>query len=610
MSQMIVKKAGLFMSERKWEDRKKLNIKDVKEFALNHNCSEDIATIFLKRGFDYDKFTAMVENFPYTLKDACTGVSIISEAIRNNEKIIIVNDYDVDGATSGFIMYECIKLCGGDVSVISPNRIIDGYGISKRIIDKAKEKEAKLIVTTDNGISAMEQIKYAKSLGFKVVITDHHEIPFTENEDGTKNYIIPPADAVINPKQIDCEYPFKEICGALVAYKVATLLMKEFIYDESKADYMIRRYKELACLGTICDVMPLEDENRTMVIDGLRLLKKTSFIGLKKLMEILNINVEKLSAYNIGYQIGPCINAVSRMTGSITLAMHLFDIENEKQAEKLANVIIDLNEKRKEDCKDIENSLDEKIKELEQKGDNIILLYIPKKNPAIMGIIAGRITEELNKPCVCFTDTENSEIIKGSGRSITGYDMFNEFSKYKELYETFGGHEGAIGISIQKKNLDKICETLNENAKKLNKNMFIKSTLVDLYKNADDVNLSFAKDLQGLEPFGEKNPPVVICQENARLTQIVRMGSEKKYARLTFINDRGGYYEAVMFNKVDDLDSLIKEKYSEDTLNTIYEKNTLNRKEISISFLYKASINSYRGEDKPQCIITDFRIQF
>lgn len=591
-------------SEANWINRKEINIEDAKKCSEEYDCSLEVATVLLKRDLNIEEFTSLLEHSPYLLKDITEGVEIISNAIRNNERIVVVNDYDVDGATSGFIMFEGIRRCGGIVSVISPDRVIDGYGISNRIIDRAKEIGAKLIVTTDNGISAIEQVDYAKSLGLKVVITDHHEIPYEENTDGTKTYLIPNADAVINPKQVDDEYPYKEICGALVAFKVIQVLIREFIYDDEEISRMLDRYRELVCLGTVCDVMALENENRTFVKDGLRLLKRSSFIGLRALINELKINSEKLSSYTIGYQIGPCINATSRMTGSIKLALKLFSTEDTNEAQTLAKKIVELNEERKEICRESEEQVKEDNSYLE---DKVIILYIPNQNPALMGIIAGDITEEYNKPCVCLTDDKEG-ILKGSGRSIKGYNMFEYFSKHKDLFVKFGGHEGAIGLSINKDNVDTLRKALNEDVKELNNDIFIKNVLIDLFVDMEDVRLSTIKELETLEPFGEKNPPVVMCQLNIKLTGLKRMGSNNNCLRLIFENENGGHYEAVMFNRVDELDSLIKEKYSEDILNALYDISRLSNESVNISVLYKASINSYKGTEKPQCIINDFKI--
>ena len=442
-----------------WINRAELNTEEMGRIATEHSLSYPFAAILAKRGITSEQTNGFlfgdVMFDPALLPDMEKGCQYLRLAAEKGEKVAIVNDYDVDGVTSGTIMKELLQFLGAEVYVFAPDRDIDGYGISIRLIDEAISHGCRTIVTTDNGISAAEQIAYAKQNGCVVVVTDHHEVPYME-KDGRKEYVYPPADAIINQKRPDSIYPFRDICGAMVAYKVA-----QFIFNQirpKQGQMLLDRWSELAGIGTVCDVMPLVFENRSIVKKTIEKLRNgSSYIGLRQLLKVQNISPEKTSSYTIGYTIGPCINACSRMYGNVDLAMNLLSEKDFLKAEKIAQKLKATNDERKEMSTECENLA---IKMCEENDQKIYLLYLPAQSPHIMGIVAGRIKELTGHPCICLTDTKDG-ILKGSGRSVEGYNMFAEMNKHKEYYTSFGGHESAVGISLKKENLDTVSFLLN-----------------------------------------------------------------------------------------------------------------------------------------------------
>lgn len=577
------------MQSTRWINRGEITKAQLQKVIDTYDILPEIAAILTKRGINIEEFQKNTWYKGEMLKDFDKAVTIIIDAIRTHKKICIVNDYDVDGVTSGVIMYKAIQFFGGNSIIITPDREIDGYGISKRIIDTAKDYGAKLIITTDNGIAAREEIGYAKSLGMTVVITDHHEVPFVE-ENGKKQYILPEADAIIDPKQKDCQYPTEEICGAVVAMKVVYGMITRI--KPQKTDnllYLQHIITELACIGTICDVMPLTGENRTIVKTGLSSLKKygSSIAGICAIMEIMDITREKISSYSIGFKIGPMLNSTSRITGSANLATELL-LENDKnKAFEIAKTLYDLNEERKgltTQCVEEAHDLVEA-----QKDNPVYVLYFPNKNPSIMGIVASRIVDETNHPVLCLTDSNG--ILKGSGRSIEGYDMFYHFSKHKDLYEKFGGHQGAAGISLKKENLNILRNRLNQDATNIPVLKEDKIKYVDLFMGIDRVNVELAEAVEMLEPFGNGNSNPLFCSEKVEIDSVRTLGKDGNYLKISFYKKDKTKIEALLFKKAEDFLNLYEFKSN-----------------VFMDILYTIGLNTWNGLTTAQITIEGFKL--
>ncbi len=391
---------------------------------------------------------------PWLLKDMDKAVSIIKEKIANHMKIRVIGDYDIDGVNATYILLRGLKRCGAIVDTDIPDRMKDGYGINESLIDRAKEDQIDTIVTCDNGIAAVNQIAYAKQLNMTIIITDHHDIPF-EEVDGVKTDIYPEADAIVNPKQSECTYPFDKICGAVVAYKLVQALYETFHIAKEECVSFI----EFAAMATVGDVMDLTGENRIIVKEGLKRIRTTSNKGLDSLITLNGISKDNISSYHIGFVIGPCINAGGRLD-TAKRALDLLNSDTLEEAGKLAGDLKNLNDRRKTlTLEGLEQALN-LIETTDLRNDKILIVYLSDCHESLAGIIAGRIRENYNKPAIVFTDSEGCA--KGSGRSIEAYNMFEELSKFKDLYIKFGGHPMAAGLSLSKENIEILRTKLNE----------------------------------------------------------------------------------------------------------------------------------------------------
>ena len=583
--------------KKRWIGRGDIDFAKVTEDAQKYNISTAFAAILQVRGLDYDALVnpGKTVHDSHLFKDMDKGIAIVSDAINSGKTICVVNDYDVDGDTSGTIMKEGIEACGGNAFIVTPKRRVDGYGISKRLVDLAKDKGAGLIITTDNGIAATEAISYAKDLGFTVVITDHHEVPKTSDGDE----ILPPADAIIDPKQKDCKYPFKEICGAQVAFKFIILLFKAYNIDKETMNRYMMRFTELAAVGTVCDVMPLTGENRGLVKAGLELLRSSRVMGFRQLMKIKKIEPSKITAESIAFGIGPCMNAMSRLKDDTDTVLDFLSEKDYIKAEKLAICLNDTNEERKSIQ---EETLSQAKSILLLEGEKQInFLFIPNSNPAIMGIVAGKVREFTGHPTVCFTGGEGG-ILVGSGRSTDNYDMFTMFSKHKDLYLKFGGHPGAIGISISEENLGKVMALINEDAKDYD---FAIETVIDLAIAMNRVSEQFVEDINIMEPFGQGNPAPVLCDNTSILTGLRRIGSEKQFIRLSFIDNLGQDFEAVYFGDASSFDSYIESSFGKESLKNLYNCSG----NAALDIIYTPKFNYWNGARTISYTIEDYKVR-
>ena len=390
------------------------------------------------------------------MKDMDRAIDILHEKIHEGKKIRVIGDYDIDGINATYILLEGIRALGGDVDIDIPDRMKDGYGLNKNLIDRAYEENVDTIITCDNGIAASEEIAYGKRLGMTIIVTDHHEVPYEEIGE-EKRYILPQADAVIDPIRADCIYPFKELCGAAVAYKVIETLFEISGRDVEDVDYLM----ENVAIATVGDVMDLVGENRIFVKQGLEMLKRTQNLGLKALMECTKVDVEQLSAYHIGFVIGPCLNASGRLD-TAKRALELLRAKNKKEADIHAGDLKALNDNRKDMTAIAVEEAICQVEETKLKEDNVLVIYLPECHESLAGIVAGRIRERYYKPTFILTKAEDG--LKGSGRSIDSFHMYEELNKCKHLMTKFGGHKLAAGLSLEERNLEELRRTLNQNA--------------------------------------------------------------------------------------------------------------------------------------------------
>ena len=577
------------MTEKLWLDRGEFNKAKILELSNKLGICLEVLAILDKRHINIESFFSQSFSLPNALliSDMDKGVDIVKDFCFRKEKIAIINDYDVDGATSGLIMDEAVRTVGADSFILTPKRRVDGYGMSTRLVDEAKARGASLIITTDNGISAFEAVSYAKSLNITVVVTDHHDI----HKEGERD-VLPDADAVIDAKRSDSQYPFKDICGAEVALKFACVLFARAGIEDALKKKLFRRFTELAAIGTVCDVMPLVEENRTLVKMGLHYMKASQIIGIRQLIREQKIEPDKITAFDIGFRIGPCINAMSRIYDDTDTVLRLFKEKDHLIAKSVAETLSRANEERKA------SSESSKIVALKLYDPSlpVSILYIPDENPAIMGIVAGKVREETGHPTVCLTDGE-SGTLKGSGRSPSSYNMFEHFSKFEDRYLSFGGHPGAIGITIDKKRLSEIDKLLNDDAAGM---VFKKETIVDLFLSMNNVSERFIYDMEKMEPFGEGNPAPVLCDDTLYLDGVRRIGDNGKFIKLTLSNGK----DAVYFGDADEFDRYMAECFGIPKQQSLY--NIQKPSHLPVSFLYSPQFNYWNGNKTISFVIKDY----
>lgn len=545
---------------------------------------------------------------PYLLKDMDKAVAAIRAAIADGKKIRVIGDYDADGVCSTYILLRAFRSLGAEADYAIPHRMKDGFGLNDHLIEQAGKDGIGLIVTCDNGIGAAEQIALAYHLGIQVVVTDHHEVPFSVKEE-EKEYHLPKAEAVVDPKQPGDSYPYAGICGAVVAYKLAQALQ----VDEALLDSLL----EPAAFATVCDVMELQDENRILIKEGLKRMCHTSHAGLRALMEVNGIEKEKLDVYHIGFVLGPCINASGRLE-SAALSLALWLEEDYRKAVPIAAELKDLNESRKEMTEACvrqavrileENTDDKKVtyvsenKVIEEQNvnlrDKVLVLYLPDCHESLAGIVAGRIRERYHKPAIILTDAEDG--VKGSGRSIEEYDMFAGLSACGELLDKFGGHKMAAGLSLQREKIGQLRYRLNENCS-LTEADFIPKVHIDMALPFSYVTEEFIQELELLAPFGTGNRKPVFAQKEVRLLSGSIMGKNRNAARFKALDDRGNTQTLVYFGDVDALENFMKERRREDAERLF----SGGRAEFLLTVTYYPRINEFRGKRSIEFVITDY----
>lgn len=517
------------------------------------------------------------------MKDMDRAVDILKEKIEEGKKIRVIGDYDIDGVNATYILQQGLVGLGADVDTDIPDRIKDGYGLNQMLIDRALEDDVDTIITCDNGIAAMSEIAYGKENGMTIVVTDHHEVPYLE-ENGEKKYLLPPADAVVDPHRADCEYPFKGLCGAAVAYKLVEVLYRVSGKSEQEVEHLQERLMENVAIATIGDVMDLVGENRVFVKKGLELLKTTKNEGLHALMQCTGVDIANLNTYHIGFVIGPCINAGGRLD-TAKRALELLNASNRREAVTLAADLKELNDSRKEMT---EEGVEEAVRQIESsswKDDQVLVVYLPECHESIAGIIAGRIKERYYRPTFVLTKGETG--VKGSGRSIEAYDMFAEMSRCRELFTKFGGHKLAAGLSLEEEKVEVFRKRINELADLTEEDLQMKVS-IDMRLPFSYINEELIHELKILEPFGKGNGKPLFAESKLRVIQPRIFGKNRNVLKCRLEDQQGNQMEAVYFGEV------------EDCLRQMEKKQIM-------SFTYYPSINEYMGRRTIQLTIVNYQ---
>ncbi len=508
------------------------------------------------------------------------GAQLLFQKIQNQKKIRVIGDYDVDGICAAYILKKAIKSLGGEVSVAIPHRIKDGYGLNKSLVEEALCDGVDTVVTCDNGIAAHSEIAYAKRSGMTVIVTDHHEVPYEEAEDG-RTELLPPADVVIDPKQSRCSYPYKGICGALIAYKLVQVLFETAGEDGSA---VLHELLEFAAIATVCDVMELLDENRIVVKYGLGSMQHSTNVGLATLIDVCGLSGHKIGNYHVGFVIGPCLNATGRLDSAMK-AMALFESSSYEEALVYATELKDMNESRKAMT---EQGVTDAIRQIEECGyenDSVLVVYLKECHESIAGIIAGRIREKYYKPVFVLTDGEDG--LKGSGRSIDAYSMYDGLHNVQELLDKYGGHKLAAGLSVQPEKLDELRRRLNEDAG-LSVDDFVQKIRIDIPMPLPYATIGFAEELALLEPFGTGNYKPVFAQKDVQICRCVVRGKNKNVAGF-WLKDSSGYEaEGIFFGEA--------ERFV----------NEAAQHENRMNVIYYPEINEFRGNRRLQIVVTHY----
>lgn len=513
------------------------------------------------------------------MKDMDRAVEILAEKIREEKKIRVIGDYDIDGVNATYILQQGLSELGADIDTDIPDRIKDGYGLNIALIDRALDDGVDTIITCDNGIAAADEITYGKENGLTIVVTDHHEVPYIE-EEGEKNYILPPADAVVDPHRADCGYPFKGLCGAAVAYKLVEALCNVMQREPEDLDYLM----ENVAIATVGDVMDLTGENRVFVKQGLEMLKRTQNPGLKALIECTGIDVDRLNAYHIGFVIGPCINASGRLD-TAKRALELLNARTRRDAVMLAEDLKALNDSRKEMTERGVNEAINMIETTSLKDDHVLVVYLPDCHESIAGIIAGRIREKYYRPTFVLTKAEDG--VKGSGRSIETYDMFAQMCRCRDLFTKFGGHKLAAGLSLTEENVPLFRKTINELAKLSEEDLQMKVS-IDMRLPFPYITEELIHELELLEPFGKGNPKPLFAERNLRVISPRIFGRNRNVLKCRLQDEQGSQMDAVYFGDV------------EACLKAMEEKQVM-------SFTYYPSVNEYMGRRSLQLTIVNYQ---
>ena len=514
------------------------------------------------------------------MKGMPQAVEILTEKIRDREKIRVIGDYDCDGINATYILLEGLEKLGAKVDSDIPDRIKDGYGLNQHLIDRAHEDGIDTIITCDNGIAAAKEIEYGKALGMTIIVTDHHEVPYKENEAG-RRYILPPADAVVDPRQEGCEYPFKGLCGAAVAYKLVEALCEANDQDVADLDYLL----ENVAIATVADVMDLTEENRILVKQGLEMLKRTSNLGLRALIQCIGLEGKKIQAYHIGFILAPCLNASGKLD-TAKRALALLRAKTEREADMLAGDLKALNESRRDMTDRVVDEAMAKVERTDIRGDKVLVIYLPDCHESLAGLVAGRVRENYYRPVFVLTDSEDG--VKGSGRSIESYSMYEELTGCGDLLTKFGGHPMAAGLSLDKENVEKFKRRLNDQCT-LSEEELTEKVVIDMELPFAAITEHFIEELEYMEPFGKGNTKPVFASCGVAMQHVKIIGKNKNVAKATAIDAAGNRMEAICFHDAQEF----------------AERCERNNGKMSITFY--PGINEFRGERQIQIVITHYR---
>ena len=514
------------------------------------------------------------------MKGMPQAVEILTEKIRDREKIRVIGDYDCDGINATYILLEGLEKLGAKVDSDIPDRIKDGYGLNQHLIDRAHEDGIDTIITCDNGIAAAKEIEYGKALGMTIIVTDHHEVPYKENEAG-RRYILPPADAVVDPRQEGCEYPFKGLCGAAVAYKLVEALCEANGQDVADLDYLL----ENVAIATVADVMDLTEENRILVKQGLEMLKRTTNLGLRALIQCIGLEGKKIQAYHIGFILAPCLNASGKLD-TAKRALALLRAKTGREADMLAGDLKALNESRRDMTDRVVDEAMAKVEQTDIRGDKVLVIYLPDCHESLAGLVAGRVRENYYRPVFVLTDSEDG--VKGSGRSIESYSMYEELTGCGDLLTKFGGHPMAAGLSLDKENVEKFKRRLNDQCT-LSEEELTEKVVIDMELPFTAITEQFIEELEYMEPFGKGNTKPVFAARGVFMQHVKIIGKNKNVAKATAIDAAGNRMEAICFHDAQEFAKQCER----------------NNGKMSITFY--PGINEFRGERQIQIVITHYR---
>lgn len=534
---------------------------------------------------------------PHLLKDVEKAADIIRGHIRDGHRIMIANDFDCDGISSGYILQSCLENLGADVYVDTPDRVQDGYGINNRLVQEAADRGVSLIITCDNGIAASGPAELAAELGMELIITDHHEVPFVE-EGGEKQYVLPRAAAIVNPRQPGCPYPFKGICGAVVAFKLMQVLYDS--YGGRRSSDYVWKFLEIAAMATVADVMELKDENRILVRYGLEQMRHTENIGLKSLIEANQLNSDRIGAYHIGFVIGPCLNASGRLS-TAKKALWLLQEQDPEKAADMARELKQLNDARK----DMTAKGVEQARELVEQGmlsHKVLVILLPDCHESLAGIIAGRIREYYNRPVIVVVDTGHG--LKGSGRSIPAYDMFTRVSRYKHYLTRFGGHTMACGLSLDYENLQLFAQALNADCGLTDKDL-IPVVPIDIQLPIGYLSEPLIQSLELLSPYGNGNPHPLFAEKGFTVDQARILGVNRNVLKLNLRDRQGLRIDGMYFGDIEAFNQLLKDTFGEDQVERMYggQKN-----QVELLLAYEPDVNEFRGVKSLQIIIRHYDV--
>ncbi|SDH98680.1 single-stranded-DNA-specific exonuclease [Pseudobutyrivibrio sp. 49] len=540
-----------------------------------------------------------LNNFPdpHLFADMDLACELLMEAIDEGVKIRVVGDYDVDGIMSTYILTSAIREAGGDVDYAVPHRMVDGYGINPDMVQQAYDDGVGFIITCDNGIAAAPAIDLAKELGMTFVVTDHHEVPFELDADGeTKLQKLPKADAVVDPKRDDCNYPFKGICGAQVAWKLAEVLFEFLGLEKEESD----KFLQFAAIATVCDVMELKGENRATVYHGIKAIEATDNIGINALLARNELKGKPLSCYHLGFIIGPCLNASGRLD-TAGRAIELLMETDQGKALAMANELVELNSQRKNMTQLGIDKARDMIENSDLSKNRVLVIYIPELHESLAGIVAGRIRENYSKPVLVITDAE--EGAKGSGRSIPAYNMFEELTGVKDVFTKFGGHPMAAGVSLPKEKIDELRTRLNERCT-LTEDDMQEVIKIDCDMPLSYINETLVDSIDMLAPFGTGNTKPLFALKNVPILKAAYIGKEGQYLRLTVGTENGNTMTAMMFRNVPEFEEAVNQKFGAEAWTRVCAGQSVG---VTMDIIYEPSINEFRGNRSIQIMIENFK---